>query len=346
MACKTFMQGPLWEDPARIWTRFSVQDLYRITQSIFKIFLQVVWGRIWAEPPQDLLTRACASHEKKSKRLLRRDLLQRPVQNQARQHVTRVGACTRSCEDLLEDFSSKISKGPSDQGLYKIKKKQKIFSQGPAQGNARTLAGFWFKIFSQGACTDLAWLARRSVTRTSTISSHKDNRFARAVGMHMAFGIWASWKKHFTRCNEHGVPDLLEPAQSKFILKSRASCKNCCHPFITRILNINAAPQQRDPRSVRTCASETRTDNSEKHFMRESSGKMSRPKVAGQTLRKLPQAKMHMDISSEQCYIFYGKANGADLSTPAVTLTVGTPQCGHAVWGIFQDLVWYPGITF
>ena len=51
--------------------------------------------------------------------------MQRPVQNQARQHVTRVGACTRSCEDLLEDFSSKISKGPCDQGLYKIKKNRR-----------------------------------------------------------------------------------------------------------------------------------------------------------------------------------------------------------------------------
>jgi len=42
-SCKIFMQGPVREDPSRISTRSSVQGLYRITQSMFKI---LTLGRI------------------------------------------------------------------------------------------------------------------------------------------------------------------------------------------------------------------------------------------------------------------------------------------------------------
>ena len=47
---------------------------------------------------------------------------------------------------------------------------------------------------------------------------------------------------------------------------------------------------------------------------------------------------MHVDISQEQFYArIYSKNAGGQMEhpdlTPALTPTVRTPQCGHAVWG-------------
>ena len=65
----------------------------------------------------------------------------------------------------------------------------------------------------------------------------------------------------------------------------------------------NAAPQDRDNRFVRACTVE-----------------------------------MHMDISHEPFHARISRKNAGEQMehpdlTPALTPTVRTPQCGHAVWG-------------
>ena len=76
-SCKIFMQWPLREDLTRISTRSSLKALYRTMQSIFKILMQGLLGRLWTGSPQKLLRRT------------REDFARSPR------------SCARSCKDLL-----------------------------------------------------------------------------------------------------------------------------------------------------------------------------------------------------------------------------------------------------
>ena len=76
-------------------------------------------------------------------------------------------------------------------------------------------------------------------------------------------------------------------------------------------------------------------------ILQEKAGAQDPEKPAPQTLRGPAQSKcmwMHVDILQKQFFArIYGKNASVQRAYPdltlAETLTVRTPQCGHAVWG-------------
>ena len=74
------------------------------------------------------------------------------------------------------------------------------------------------------------------------------------------------------------------------------------------------------------------------HVMPEFTGKMP-PHNLGARFARACAVEMHMDISEGSFYARMNRKNAGGQSTnpdltPALTPTVRSPQCGHAVWGI------------
>ena len=75
--------------------------------------------------------------------------------------------------------------------------------------------------------------------------------------------------------------------------------------------------------------------------MQKFTGKMPRPRMNpehGHTLCASLRVEMHFNISQDPLFKFTGKMPGPRVSkhpdeAPAFTLSVGTSQCGHTVWG-------------
>ena len=114
----------------------------------------------------------------------------------------------------------------------------------------------------------------------------------------------------------------LRPERRQTLCASLRS-RNACQDFTRATLYGNlqgkcrgpAGSHKRDPHFARACAIEMHATfykrHQKSHFRRKVTGKMPQPR-----------------LSPERGHTFC-----ASVRTPALTLTVRTPQCGHAVWG-------------
>ena len=108
-ARKTLMQGFLNEDPTKTFTRSSVEDLFRIMQSISKVLMQGLFWRNLNRISDRISNRSSQKDLRKSRRDTLRTLRQ----------GLRTRACTGSCKTVCR---------------YDL---HKVFLQGPVQDHAR-----------------------------------------------------------------------------------------------------------------------------------------------------------------------------------------------------------------
>ena len=143
------------------------------------------------------------------------------------------------------------------------------------------------------------------------------------------------------------TPVLCEPAHSKDAStchKSRFVWKlTGTVPYANRHLFCASLRRRFRPYANPACAVEMHIDISQEPFCMEIYRENAKPLIRGPV--RACAIKMHMDISWEPfCVEICGKMPDATDTTSikhrALTLTVRTPQCGHAVWGKFlsQDI--------
>ena len=127
------------------------------------------------------------------------------------------------------------------------------------------------------------------------------------------------------------TPVLHELTQSK--------CTWTCHKSnsMLKFTGKTAAGQDRDTCFARACAVEMHMDMSQElFFLVKITGKMPQAKPATHTLCEPPQSNAHGHVTR---VIFRRNFQGkyrAPGQASALSPTVRTPQCGHAVWGKMQ----------
>ena len=282
--------------------------------------MQSLSGRIWTGIPEDLLRRTKTSHARTPTGFDFKIFSQGPVQDHGR---------------------TAFHQDPD-----------KIFSQGPVQDHARTSF-----MISAGSPKDLLRRAfvTEDFTRTSTRSSHKDNRFAQAcaIDMHMDMSQEPCYARTDRKNAAPQDRDLGQPSCAS--LRNRNApercrtvtlCENVKEKYRASGLGQKAfcarmySKKMPRPRTRTTVLREPARSKFASHLCQNLQQKMSRSLWAR-------AIEMHLDISQAPvCARICSRTSGAPWSNPGLKIyrknpSVCTPgMCSNAgdVAGCLQNI--------